>query len=186
MVFTDREIQSALENGQIKIEPPPTEDAYSSTSVDLTLSGFLQIWQTPSLKGVEQIVCPATSGYKYSEFARQFSTTVEMHDEGYVLEPQTFVLGSTAESVDLPARSRVAARVEGKSSLARLGIGVHVTAPTIHSGFTGTIQLEICNHGPLKVRLIPGMRVCQLIFEQTLGTPEKGYLGQFHGQTPTS
>jgi dCTP deaminase len=183
MVLTDREIQSALQSGQIKVDPPPSELAYSSTSLDLTLSKFLQEWQTPSTKGVEQIVSPATLGYKYSEFARTFSKTREMQAEGYILEPQTFVLGSTEETIDLPACSRVAARVEGKSSLARLGIGVHVTAPTIHSGFTGTIQLEICNHGPLKVRLLPGMPVCQLIFEQTLGTPDKGYAGQFYGQT---
>jgi len=86
-------------------------------------------------------------------------------------------------NVELPTDSRVAARVEGKSSLARLGIGIHITAPTIHAGFSGPIQLEICNHGFLRVRLIPGMPVCQLIFEQTLGTPEKGYKGQFLGQT---
>jgi dCTP deaminase len=63
-----------------------------------------------------------------------------------------------------------------------LGIAVHITAPTIHAGFKGSIQLEICNHGPLTVRLSHGMRVCQLIFEQTLGTPEKGYQGQFYEQ----
>ena len=86
------------------------------------------------------------------------------------------------EIIELPISSKIAARVEGKSSLARLGIGIHVTAPIIHAGFKGPIQLEICNHGPFKVRLLPGMRICQLIFEQTMGTPEKGYSGQFYGQ----
>jgi dCTP deaminase len=99
-----------------------------------------------------------------------------------MVEPGDFVLGWTEEYIDLPTQSRIAARVEGKSSLARLGIGIHITAPTIHAGFEGTIQLEICNHGTLRVRLTPGMRVCQLIFEQTAGTPEKGYVGQFFGQ----
>src|SRR5258708_6917479 len=93
-------------------------------------------------------------------------------------------LGWTEENVELPIEARLAARVEGKSSLARLGIGIHITAPTIHAGFKGPIQLEICNHGPLKVKLTPGMPVCQLIFEQTLGTPEKGYKGQFYAQSP--
>ncbi len=106
----------------------------------------------------------------------------EMGADGYVLEPGVFVLGWTAENVELPTETRIAARVEGKSSLARLGIGIHITAPTIHAGFKGSIQLEICNHGKLRVRLIHGMPVCQLIFEQTLGTPEKGYSGQFFGQ----
>jgi dCTP deaminase len=93
------------------------------------------------------------------------------------------VLGWTEETVELPTHARLAARVEGKSSLARLGIGIHVTAPTIHAGFKGPIQLEFCNHGNLRIKVIPGMPVCQLIFEQTLGTPEKGYKGQFFGQS---
>jgi dCTP deaminase len=66
--------------------------------------------------------------------------------------------------------------------LARFGLGIHITAPTIHSGFKGRIQLEIINHGPTPVTLRENMKVCQLIFEQTLGTPEKGYQGQFQGQ----
>jgi dCTP deaminase len=102
--------------------------------------------------------------------------------DGYILEPKAFVLGWTEENLTLPAHSRLAARVEGKSSLARLGIGVHVTAPTVHAGFKGPIQLEFCNNGTLRVKLLAGMLVCQLIFEQTLGTPEKGYKGQFYGQ----
>ena len=59
------------------------------------------------------------------------------------------MLGWTAEYVELPIDSRIAARVEGKSSLARLGLGVHITAPTIHAGFPGQIRLEIVNHGHL-------------------------------------
>ena len=67
--------------------------------------------------------------------------------------------------------------------MARLGIGIHITAPTIHAGFKGQLQLEIVNHGPADVVLRPGMPICQLIFEQTLGTPEKGYAGIFAGQS---
>jgi dCTP deaminase len=59
MVLTDREIQAAIENNQIVVDPPPDEVAYSSTSLDLTLSRFLRIWKTATVKGVEQIVCPA-------------------------------------------------------------------------------------------------------------------------------
>jgi dCTP deaminase len=89
---------------------------------------------------------------------------------------------SETEYVNLPMDSRLAARVEGKSSLARIGVGVHITAPTIHAGFEGQIRLEIMNHGHLPVTIKPGMRICQLIFEQTLGTPERGYKGKFSGQ----
>ena len=184
MILTDREIQAAIEAHQITIEPRPDSSAYSSTSLDLKLSKSLQVWKREPVAGVEKIVCPATSGYSYADFVKEYSETKEMTLDGYVLEPKAFVLGWTEESVELPTNSRLAARVEGKSSLARLGIGVHITAPTIHAGFTGVIQLEICNHGSLKVKLVPQMRVCQLIFEQTLGTPDKGYKGQFFGQVP--
>lgn len=183
MVLTDREIQSALESGQIKIEPQlPDAECYSSTSLDLTLSKFLRVWKKPRVVGVDEIVSPATPGYSFNAFSRAYSDLHEIGNDGYVLEPGSFVLGWTRETIELPIPSRLAARVEGKSSLARLAIGIHVTAPTIHAGFKGPIQLEFCNHGTLRVRVTPGMPVCQLIFEQTFGTPEKGYKGQFFGQ----
>ena len=183
MILTDREIQAALGCGHIKIEPNPSPDeAYSSTSVDLTLSKFIRSWKTGPLKGVEQIICPSADGYNLNEIIKALSDLKEINTDGYVLQPQEFVLGWTEETIELPTTSRIAARVEGKSSLARLGIGIHITAPTIHAGFPGPIQLEICNHGIMKVKLVPGMRVCQLIFEQTLGTPDKGYAGQFAHQ----
>lgn len=182
MVLTDREIQAAIENKQIVVDPPPDEVAFSSTSLDLALSKFLRLWKRANVKGVEQIVCPATEGYKFSEFAKEYSDPKEIEDGGFVLSQGDFVLGWTKEVIELPTHARLSARVEGKSSLARLGIGIHITAPTIHAGFKGPIQLEICNHGFLKVRLIAGMPICQLIFEQTLGIPDKGYTGQFFGQ----
>ena len=122
-------------------------------------------------------------------------------DIPYVLERGAFILAWTVEKVFFPVSSRIAARVEGKSSLARLGLGVHVTAPTIHAGFGLAvtkdlkaktpqeqglpIQLEVWNVGPLPISLVPGMRICQIIFEEVHGTPEQGYSGQFAGQGPT-
>jgi dCTP deaminase len=182
MVLTDREIQAAIQNKQIIVDPAPAETAYSSTSLDLSLSRYLRIWKTATVAGVEQVVSPATKGYTFSAFSREFSDAKEIGDDGYIVNPGAFVLGWTEEQIELPIQARVAARVEGKSSLARLGIGIHITAPTIHAGFKGPIQLEICNHGLLRVKLLRGMPVCQLIFEQTLGTPAKGYAGQFFGQ----
>ena len=76
----------------------------------------------------------------------------------------------------------MAARVEGKSSLALLGLSVPVTAPTVHCGWKGPIQLEMFNFGPYTINLDYGMKMCQMIFEMTIGTPEKGYQGQFRGQ----
>lgn len=181
LILTDREIQAALECGHIQIDPSPPADAYSSTSVDLTLSKFVRTWKE-TVKGLETVICPSAEGYKFTDLVKALTDSKELDADGYVIKPQEFVLGWTEETVELPTSSRIAARVEGKSSLARLGIGIHITAPTIHAGFPGKIQLEIINHGQMKVRLVPGMRVCQLIFEQTLGTPAKGYAGQFFGQ----
>ena len=183
MVLTDREIQSAIEHRHIRIEPTPDVTFYSSTSLDLTLSSFLSVWRTANVPGLDQVVCPAAEGYQYSQLSKAFSESKQIGPDGYILEPGAFILGWTHETIELPNPSRVAARIEGKSSLARLAIGIHITAPTIHAGFKGQIQLEIWNHGPLRVKLMSGMRVCQLIFEQTLGTPEKGYSGQFFAQT---
>jgi dCTP deaminase len=78
--------------------------------------------------------------------------------------------------------------VEGKSSLARIGLGIHVTAPTIHAGFGAEreegvpIQLEIFNLGPWTIHLTPGMRICQLIFEEVRELPSAVYRGQFQQQ----
>ena len=183
MVLTDREIQVAIQERQIVIDPVPGPERYSSTSLDLTLGKPMRIWNRPETPGVESpIMCPGAPDYKYAEVVRQYTQSKELDADGHVMKPGDFILGWTAEEIELPTQSRLAARVEGKSSLARIGIGIHITAPTIHAGFSGNIQLEIFNLGPLHVRLVPGMPVCQLIFEQTLGTPQKGYRGQFFGQ----
>ncbi len=177
MILTDREIEIALLNGQIVVEPRPNlQLTLSSTSLDLTLSDVFAIW-TP-MPGTT--IHPGATDYSYQNIMR---LQTRLQQPSYTLHPQSFVLAWTSEYVALPESSRIAARVEGKSSLARLGVGIHVTAPTIHSGFRGNIQLEMFNFGPHKIVLDAGMRVCQLIFEQTYGTPIKGYSGLFAGQT---
>lgn len=183
MILPDREIQVAIQERQILIEPVPSPDRYSSSSLDLTLGRPIRIWNRHDTPGVEpMIMCPGAPDYNYAEVAKKHTQVKELGADGHVIEPGDFILGWTAEDVTLPTQTRIAARVEGKSSLARIGIGIHITAPTIHAGFSGSIQLEIFNLGPLYVRLVPGMPVCQLIFELTLGTPQKGYQGQFANQ----
>lgn len=95
-----------------------------------------------------------------------------IHQGKFVLPPQQFAVGMTQESVGLPTRARLAARVEGRSSLARIGLAVHLTAPTIHAGFHGLIVLEMFNFSPYHLRLVPGkLAICQLIFEKVSRTP---------------
>jgi dCTP deaminase len=184
MILPDREIQLALESGQIRIDPVPAAEAYSSTSVDLTLSPLLRTWKEFEQPGVEPpVISPGAKGFKFDDVTRNHTDTATIPGDGYILEPGAFALAWTLERIELPVSGRIAARVEGKSSLARCGVGVHVTAPTIHAGFAGQIQLEMFNHSTLRVKLLAGMRICQLIFEMSLGTPEKGYRGMFAGQT---
>jgi dCTP deaminase len=175
MILTDREIQAFLESEQISITPAPPADAYSSTSLDLTLDEPGEVWK--ELPG--QPIRPSAKGYNYKSLdARKERISLK----GYAFKPQSLLLAWTKEDIVLPYTSRIAARVEGKSGLARLGILVHMTAPTIHAGFRGQIQLEMYNLGPYEIILDPGMTICQLIFEITFGTPAKGYGGQFSGQ----
>jgi dCTP deaminase len=194
MILSDREIKAALARGALKITPAPAAEAWSSTAVDLRLAKELVFWKRPGGSGVEAVVCPTHPEYNFDNVRNQYSQRIDIEADGYVFKSQTFLLGWTQEKVQLPHRSRFAARVEGKSSLARLGIGVHVTAPTIHAGFGykkddhdypgSPLQLEMWNVGPLDVKLTVGMPICQLIVEIVDGTPEKGYEGRFSIQGP--
>ena len=175
MILTDREIQLSIENKLIEIAPIPTEDSYSATSLDLTLGKTFIEWM--ELPG--QPIRPHDGGYRYSQLTNRQK---KIENDRYELNPRSFVLGWTEEKIALPVSSKIAARIEGKSSIARLGVGIHVTAPTIHAGFVGRIQLEIFNFGPNCIELDAGMKICQLIFETTLGTPSSGYQGMFLNQ----
>lgn len=177
MVLTDREIVAALRCKQIVISPPPNDDALSPTAIDLRLGNSFSVWD----KNPGVIIRPGAKDYSYSKLLK-FQNTVT--SDTFTFAPQMLILAWTFETVDIPVCSRLAARVEGKSSLARLGVGVHITAPTIHSGFRGRVQLEMYNFGPHEIILDAGMRICQLIFEQTLGVPEQGYGGVFLDQKP--
>jgi dCTP deaminase len=182
MILTDREIQLALEHKAILIDPLPSEQAYSSTSVDLTLDRTLSVYK-PETRGLDRIADPGLADFDHEAIAAELLTTVRISSDGFVFKPGYLALAWTKEYIELKAEARLAARVEGKSSLARYGIVVHMTAPVIHAGFPGQIRLEMFNHGNIPVRLRAGMRICQLVFEQTLGTPVRGYKGRFSGQT---
>jgi dCTP deaminase len=180
MILTDREIQKLIKNGLISIEPKPPIDAYDSTAVDLTLDPLIRVFRT-NIPGL--IIDPSAPGYKATELIRTATDPVTISEQGWELPRGTLVLAWTKERVDLNFKGKVAARVEGKSGLARIGLGVHVTAPTIHAGFPGTIQLELVNHGPLPIKLRSGMAICQLIIETIKGTPSKAHKSQFAGQS---
>ena len=175
MILSDRDLRARMERGEIGIAP--IEDLtvqLQPASFDLRLdsrflslrSGRIQMLdpREPMDLAFEEIVIPAS--------------------EPIVLNPGDFLLGSTIESVRVP--SDLVARVEGRSSLGRLGIVVHATAGFIDPGFEGQITLEISNLGRCAVRLYPGMRVCQIVFHELTSPAERPYGpergSKYHGQ----
>jgi dCTP deaminase len=173
----------SLDRGLIAIKPRPDVEAFTSTAIDLTLDPVIALVRDPT-SAVETTINPRARGFNAENVIRDLSDQSRIDPKtGFSLVPRRLALGWTLEYVELKIETRLAARVEGKSSLARLGLVVHMTAPTIHAGFKGRIRLEMMNHGAVPIRLWPGMRICQLIFETTLGTAELGYKGQFIGQT---
>ena len=110
--------------------------------------------------------------FDYKEFSEQNLLIVPAEDSGrFRIKPAKIYLGETYEKINLPSGSRLAARVEGKSKLGRLGLVIHMTAPMIHSGSgLGIITLEIFNHGPFTLEITPrSTRICQLIIEEVSG-----------------
>lgn len=198
MILSDRELELALNRSQFFLTPRPDPVAFAPTAINLRLGSEVNIWDESTLKGnaslgnKEPCFCPSVSGFNVREVINSHTTIHDLTKSPYRLCKGGFLLAWTLERLRIPHSSRLAARVEGKSSLARLGLGIHVTAPTIHAGFGvgqnadgDSLQLEIWNVGPLPIELTTGMRICQLIFEEVHGTPNQGYQGQFLGQGPT-
>ena len=190
MLLSNTDIHAALDSGRLVMIPEPSPRfpsiespncPYSTTSVNLTLSDELAV-----PKDGELHVLDIRTG-RTAEMLAQAYPKLTIRDR-YILLPQRFILGRTVEKVELPlqkGRPSLAARVEGRSSLARCGLIVHFTAPTIHAGFEGTITLEIINLGAYPIALFPGMEICQLLLEEVLGEPFANPSG-FQGQQTTT
>jgi len=190
MILSNVDIHAAIDNGSIVVTPEPLprfpsmadpKCPYASTSLDLRLSPKLS--RPKKVAGINldlrNLSVAPTLAALYEDI------TIDPNN-GYILEPNQFILGNTVEWVHLPVReghSAFAARVEGKSSRARMGILVHFTAPTIHAGFEGNITLEMINLGPFPLTLFPGIPICQLIFERVDHAPVKYATSQFQGQS---
>ena len=194
MVLSNTAIFEALDDGRVVITPEPRrptspelDSPFDRTSVDLTLSRAIQ----RPREGVA-----ANIDFRSGSVLQTLDTFFEPHniddEQGFTLRQNQFILGQTEESVGLTlpkdlddaAREKgcLAGRVEGKSSLARFGLIVHFTAPTIHAGFgPAPIALELMNFGPAPITLFPGMRICQLLLEQVVGIPDMRP-GQFDQQ----
>lgn len=135
------------------------------SSIDLRLGYEFGVLNTRKIEMID-----TKQMERYSDYIQKETHTAE---EGVVIHPGEFILGSTIEELSVP--EDIVARVEGRSSYGRLGIIVHATAGYIDPGFEGDITLEIQNLGNAPVKLYPEDRVCQVVFETMTGEAETPY-----------
>ncbi len=171
MILSDQGIKEALKNGAITIDPPPKDDHYDPSSVDLLLGDDFQMWDRNRLAQEGAEITLNLALQKFPETVKNYLIDAPVLDGCLTIPPYSkhpwHFLCQTRSRVVLHREHRIAARVEGKSSLARLGLLVHLTAPTIHTTFRGNIALEIVNFGPFSIKLVPHKtRICQIIFER--------------------
>jgi len=166
MILSDREIQKLLDEGKIQIDPKPNlDEQLGSASLDLRLGDEFMVFEHTKKPFIDT---------RDAESFKGMTRTVKIgKDEPFIFHPGEFVLGVTDETVFLP--DDVAARIDGRSSLGRLGIVIHSTAGHIDPGFKGKIVLEMENIGMIPVLLYAGTRVCQLVFEQLSSPTMKPY-----------
>ena len=157
MILSDRSIREALAAGRIAIDPLG-EGSIQPSSVDLRLDCGFRVFRNHTLGHID-----------LKRDLSDLTTLVETHeDDPFILHPGEFVLGSTLERVALP--DDLVARLEGKSSLGRLGLLIHSTAGFVDAGFEGQLTLELSNVANLPITLYPGMRIGQISF-QLMTTP---------------
>ena len=180
MPLSDVEIRAELGAGRLVIEPPPTYDRVDSSSIDLLLHEEIIVMPgQAAARGVT--IDPSNPDMDLMDIIKRFGEPKTIsNDNPFRFAPQQMVIGKVFEWIGLPPH--LAARIEGKSSLARLGLAVHVTAPTVQAGYRGRLTLEMVNLGPFTLDLKPGMKVAQLILEH-LGLPARDpYHGRFLDQ----
>ncbi len=174
VILSDRTIREEVEAGRIIIEP--FEDgAIQPSSVDLRLDSYFRVFRNHTLSHID-----------VKQNLEELTELVEASDEDpFILHPGEFVLGSTAERVAIP--SDLVGRIEGKSSLGRLGLLIHTTAGFVDAGWDGQLTLEFSNVASLPITLYPGMKIGQISFirmtteaDQPYGTGKLGskYQGQ--------
>ncbi len=168
VLLSDRDIRAELEAGRVALDPyDPT--MVQPSSIDVRLDRYFRLFDNHKYP----VIDPAAE-------QPDLTRLVEVeHGEPFVLHPGEFVLGSTYEQVTLP--DDIAARLEGKSSLGRLGLLTHSTAGFIDPGFTGHVTLELSNVATLPILLWPGMKIGQLCFFRLTSPTENPYGSAAYG-----
>lgn len=179
MVLSDVEIKAEIAAERLVFDPPIDDQRIDSSAVDLLLHPDLILLPLQRVQGVT--IVPTDDNVEVMNLLSRHGEHRSLASAPYRLEPHRLIVGKTLEHITLP--NHLAARIEGKSSLARFGLSVHVTAPTVIAGFTGNLYLEMNNAGPFAIELSQGMKIAQLILEHIRLPPSRGYRGQFREQT---
>ncbi|MFE5307768.1 dCTP deaminase [Isoptericola sp. NPDC056573] len=168
MLLSDRDIRAELDAGRVVLDPYDPAMLQPS-SIDVRLDRYFRLFDNHKYPFIDP-----------SQEQPELTRLVEVSpDEPFVLHPGEFVLGSTFESVTLP--DDVAARLEGKSSLGRLGLLTHSTAGFIDPGFSGHVTLELSNVATLPITLWPGMKIGQMCFFRLSSPAEHPYGSDAYG-----
>lgn len=173
MILSDKDVKAYLKSGKLKIEPLDIDEQLMPIGVDLRLGNEFMLFKMNRKSHID----PS----KKEDLSSTTHLVKVEEGKAFMIHPGEFVLGMTKEYVELP--DDLAARIDGRSSLGRLGIIVHSTAGHCDPGFTGRLTLEISNIGKLPVALYPGMKFCSLIFEKTTTPVERSYkrIGKYVG-----
>jgi dCTP deaminase len=162
MILSDRDIRDAIESGRVVIDPYDPR-CIQPSSVDLHVDSQFRVF--------------ANSRYPYIDVRKDMPDLTELvevkDDEPFILHPGEFVLGSTLERVGIP--DDLVARLEGKSSLGRLGLLIHSTAGYVDPGWDGYLTLELSNVANLPITLYPGMKIGQISFFRLTTPAETPY-----------
>ena len=162
VILSDRSLREAIEAGRLVIDPLD-ESCIQPSSIDVKLSPHFLVFRNHTA-GVIDVKTDTTG----------LTEAVQIDDDGvFMLHPGEFVLGSTLERVSIP--DDLVARVEGKSSLGRLGLLIHSTAGFVDAGFDGHITLELSNVASLPITLYPGMKIGQVSLMQMTTPADRPY-----------
>ena len=168
MILSDRDIKAVIASGRVRVTSPKSETLIQhihASSMDLHLGNVFKIYEHSKFAVLDP---------KNPESFRNNMRTITIEgSDPFMVQPGEFALGVTQESITVP--DDLVVRVEGRSSLGRLGIIVHSTAGFVDPGFSGTITLEISNLNRLPVALYPGMRICQIAFVKMSSPAETPY-----------
>ena len=162
MLLSDRDISTQISSGRLKVEPFH-EAMIQPSSVDVRLDRFFRVFENHKYEVIDPSI-------EQAELTREVAVGAE---DFFILHPGEFVLASTYEVITLP--DDIAGRLEGKSSLGRLGLLTHSTAGFIDPGFSGHITLELSNVANLPVKLFPGMKIGQLCLIKLSSPAEHPY-----------